>query len=107
MATSSNGLVIFTVADNNASLSKTSSKTTARLAPNPSQNYTQLQLPAMYNNQKVDVLVSDVSGRIILRQSTFYHSNFQFDLSNFNQGHYLVQVSSKSYLETIPLVILK
>ena len=107
MATSSNGLVIFTVVDNNVSLSKTGSKTTARLAPNPSQNYTQLLLPAMYNNQKVDVLISDVSGRIVLRQSTFYHSNFQIDVSNFHQGHYLVQISSKSYLETIPLVILK
>jgi hypothetical protein len=64
--------------------------------PNPVKNKIFVQWSELGNNSPLEVLVTDLIGKTIFRESgikTFYSGRTEFDLTNVNPGIYLVSIS--------------
>jgi len=71
--------------------------------PNPTTGYAYIPVP---ENQKVDVSVTDISGRQILQLSnpTLIEGTVRIDLSSYPKGIYLVQVNSSFGVQIVKVV---
>lgn len=67
--------------------------------PNPIVNNLSIQFASQSNNNKVDIIVRDLAGKILLTKYDIVnegYSTIEFDFSNFSSGLYHIQVLSKS-----------
>lgn len=90
--------------DGSVSLSEASWTENWTLAPNPSTGIVRLE---GLNGSEFQVIVSDLNGRAILNLNAADINNNELNLSNLNNGIYLITVSNESYSESRKLIITK
>ena len=75
------------------------------LFPNPVANH--LTIALGNNNKKVDVTITDITGKIIYTTSASETQKTEVNTGNFKEGIYVVQIQSADFIATKKLVIKK
>ena len=76
-----------------------------QLFPNPATN--QLTIALGSNNQKVEVTIADITGKIIYTATASETKNIEVSTKDFPAGIYAVQITSADFIATKKLVIRK
>ncbi|MBL0341840.1 MAG: T9SS type A sorting domain-containing protein [Bacteroidetes bacterium] len=66
--------------------------------PCPAANQFTIELPG--NTEKVDVTISDITGKIIYKTATINSEKIEVNTTDFAEGVYLVQVQTENFTET-------
>jgi len=75
------------------------------LFPNPAISHVTIDLGS--NNQKVDVTITDVTGKIIYKTSALEAQKIDVSTEDFKAGIYVVQIQAADFSATKKLVIEK
>ena len=75
------------------------------LFPNPSNNY--LTIAFVSNNKKVDVTITDITGKVIYNTIATDTQKIEVNTKDFAEGIYSVKVNSADFIETKKLVVEK
>ncbi|MEO8149644.1 MAG: T9SS type A sorting domain-containing protein [Bacteroidia bacterium] len=73
------------------------------LFPNPANNHLTIALPS--NNKKVDVTITDITGKIIYKSSAFEAQKIEVNTEDFATGIYVVQIQTADFIVTKKLVV--
>ncbi|MBL0341843.1 MAG: T9SS type A sorting domain-containing protein [Bacteroidetes bacterium] len=73
--------------------------------PNPATDQLTISLPG--NNKKVEVIISDITGKIIYKTTATATQKLEVNTTDFAEGVYLVQVHNENYIETKKVVVTK
>ena len=73
--------------------------------PNPSTNYFTIALTHI--SKKVEIIITDISGKIIYSVSETEKQNIKVNADDFAQGIYLVKIQSEDFLKTEKLIVTK
>lgn len=90
--------------DNSVGLDESSWTNDWTLAPNPSTGIVRLE---GLNGANFEIVVSDLNGRAILNTNIAALNNGELDLSDLNNGIYIITVSSEFQAESRKLIITK
>jgi hypothetical protein len=75
------------------------------LFPNPASNHLTIALGS--NNKKVEVTITDITGKIIYNTTSIDTPNIEVNTQDFANGIYVVQIQSADFIGTKKLVIQK
>ncbi|MEO8149178.1 MAG: T9SS type A sorting domain-containing protein [Bacteroidia bacterium] len=76
-----------------------------RLFPNPANNLLTIALGS--NNKKVDVTITDITGKIIYKTSAFEAQKIEVNTKDFAKGIYALQIQTADFMVTKKLVVEK
>ena len=79
---------------NNMGVKKLAKEIDFKLYPNPSTGIINLEIPNEININSIEFC--DLYGRVILNQKNIKQQKFEFDLSNFSKGIYIVNIQDKN-----------
>ena len=75
------------------------------LFPNPVNNHLTIALGS--NNKKVDVTITDITGKIIYATTASETQKIEVNTEDFKAGIYVVQIQSADFIATKKLVVEK
>jgi PKD repeat protein len=75
------------------------------LFPNPAANQLTITMPG--NNNKIDVIISDITGKIIYKTICINSEKLELSTKDFSEGIYVVQIQTADYWSMKKVVILK
>lgn len=79
------------------------------ISPNPFNDIITIQLPLRFNNTNFDIIIIDINGRIVHRETPF-SSNSKINVTNLNrlaEGPYFMRITSKEDRTTITEKLIK
>ena len=83
-------------------------KATFRLFPNPISTSINDNLSIKFTiNTNADISIYDISGKVILRDAITNSNSKKVNVSNFDQGMYLLKISTDTFSLTRKVVIMK
>jgi hypothetical protein len=86
-------------------ISENSFASSINLFPNPANNHLTIALGS--NNKKVDVTISDITGKLIYSSTASDTQKIEVNTNDFAEGIYVVQIQSADFIATKKLVIEK
>lgn len=75
------------------------------LFPNPASNHFTIDLSS--NNKKVEVAITDITGKIIYQKASDLENRIEVNTSEFADGIYFVQIQAAGFIGTKRLVVKK
>lgn len=75
----------------------------AMVYPNPATDFLTITLPR--NSNKADVIVTDLTGKVVYKTSASQKEKMEIDTHDFVAGVYLVQIRTRKFTETKRVVI--
>jgi len=80
--------------------------------PNPANDYTKVQFNLPVGNHDVNMIIMDITGKIITSQNTRINStgnNLEMEINtqNLNAGIYIIQIRTNDFVKTGKLIIAK
>ena len=78
---------------------------TMQLFPNPATNYLSITLGS--NNKKVEVTITDITGKIIYTTIATDTQKIEVNTQDFAEGIYVMQIQTGEFIETKKFIIEK